>query len=93
MQRYTVGLVRNRVNQFYIERSTTRIARVVSGFETHHCYPYANTLTGIVAVPLVLQDEVGSNPTARFVSVFTYGKVFGGVGKLVTPVDCKSAVL
>ena len=54
--------------------------------------PYANTLTGIVAVPLVLQDDVGSNPTARFVSVFTYGKVFGGVGKLVTPVDCKSAV-
>ncbi len=76
MQRYTVGLVRNRVNQFYIERSTTRIARVVSGFDSHHCYPYANTLTGIVAVLLVLRDLVGSIPTARFVSVFTYGKCY-----------------
>jgi hypothetical protein len=30
-------------------------------------------LIGIVAVLLVLQEIVGSNPTARFVSVFTYG--------------------
>ena len=38
MQRYTVGLVRNRVNWLYIERSTTRIARVVSGFDSHLWY-------------------------------------------------------
>ncbi len=37
--------------------------------------PYANTLTGIVAVLLVLREQVGSIPTARFVSVFTYGVV------------------
>jgi hypothetical protein len=30
-------------------------------------------LTSIVAVLLVLREQVGSNPTARFVSVFTYG--------------------
>jgi len=36
--RYIVGLVRNRVNQLCIERSTTRIARVVNGFDSHLRY-------------------------------------------------------
>ena len=37
MQRYKVGLVRNRVTQLYIERSMTGIAPVVSGFDSHRC--------------------------------------------------------
>ena len=45
--------------------------------------PYANTLTSIVAVLLVLRELVGSNPTARFVSVFTYGNCYLQVTSII----------
>jgi len=48
------------------------------GFESHRTctLSYKNTLTSIVAVLLVLRENSGFEPTARFVSVFLYGKAF-----------------
>jgi hypothetical protein len=52
--------------------------------------PYKNTLSLGVALRVVSDKN---SPQGIIGSVFLYGKEFGVVGKLVTPVDCKSAAL